>query len=999
MAETKEAARPEEIHLDVRPAEAAAGGRAVTVAFKKRRLGLDLAFDPKRGGAVLADAVPAKGLAKGMRLVAIDGEALRIDSDESFQALFFRLADGPRPVRIAFGDAAPPPSLPAAYVVPAVDLEAADVAAKDVLLALGGGDAFVLRGALSRERRRSVVAVRRAAGRCDRLGAPGDSVVAVGAAVVVPDAEARDVRGALRRALARSGPQRNVTLVPGSRGDVVYTVKLPAPRVADEADLADDDTLRRRSHGKSSRRSSVEDLLAEFARERDDAPATATEAWGLTLRRDGDVLRVDRLRARGLAAAAAVRPGDVVVALDDDVGPHRDLLAFASRCEAAANRARDRNTHVALTLASDALPRHLLRPPFQPALPPPPRRASSPRRRTVSSRADLRVDVDLSASESKRLGQLRRLLRAGVGALNHASEENSFKRPRPVIIREHGAFAGFVVEPARSRPVVVAFSRITSVEMPFAPRPRVEDAVLAASLSARFRTEAGEPRTLDLAFQSAAVAYMIADGLELARRQAARPPSPRASALEALHDPPARPPQRRLQRLSNYAAPLLMDGDAPQRTWWSTLRGGVVVELYYADDTYAVTTPLGDVPIHSTAFGEGQYCRCVVVRRMRAGRRRGKHWYVLRYKDGPYDCDQRRTGRRSELPRGTRFVGVPRDCCVLTYENQRLYWPIVLLLVTGAQVAAFVIFARREHGSLGAVNAGSPTVGPSVLYMRVTGPFPACFDARNQLWRLWTYQLVHVGWYHLGVNCAMQLFFGASVEMVHGHLTLLCVYMFGVAMGALTCAFADVHRAVVGASGGVYTLIGLHAADVLLNFRSMADRSRRLVRALICTAVPALDMLVYLLVYSDADTSYASHGGGLVAGFLLGLVVLRPVDESRCHYYVVRPLALLLLLAYVVFALFWHQTVYPPEYLYNGPFWRRESWGAPDDSPNCCWRLYGCSAIAAEDYRLFNCDDDRRLTISLAWDDAAFSEELTTCDALKSALDVALEIREEFDDV
>ena len=123
-----------------------------------------------------------------------------------------------------------------------------------------------------------------------------------------------------------------------------------------------------------------------------------------------------------------------------------------------------------------------------------------------------------------------RLLRAGVGALNHASEENSFKRPRPVIIREHGAFAGFVVEPARSRPVVVAFSRITSVEMPFAPRPRVEDAVLAASLSARFRTEAGEPRTLDLAFQSAAVAYMIADGLELARRQAARPPSPRASA-------------------------------------------------------------------------------------------------------------------------------------------------------------------------------------------------------------------------------------------------------------------------------------------------------------------------------------------------------------------------------------------------------------------------------------------------------------------------------------
>jgi len=123
------------------------------------------------------------------------------------------------------------------------------------------------------------------------------------------------------------------------------------------------------------------------------------------------------------------------------------------------------------------------------------------------------------------------------------------------------------------------------------------------------------------------------------------------------------------------------------------------------------------------------------------------------------------------------------------------------------------------------------------------------------------------------------------------------------------------------------------------------------------------------------------------------------VDESRCHYYVVRPLALLLLVCYVLFALFWHQTVYPPEYLYNGPFWKRSSWGAPDDQPHCCWRLDGCSAISSDDYKLFNCDDDRHLSISLAWDDAAFDEELTTCDSLKAALDVALDIKANFDDV
>jgi len=129
-----------------------------------------------------------------------------------------------------------------------------------------------------------------------------------------------------------------------------------------------------------------------------------------------------------------------------------------------------------------------------------------------------------------------------------------------------------------------------------------------------------------------------------------------------------------------------------------------------------------------------------------------------------------------------------------------------------------------------------------------------------------------------------------------------------------------------------------------------------------------------------------------VTGFLLGLVLLRPVSESRCHSWFVRPLAALLLVAYVLFALFWHQTVYPPEYLYNGPFWRRSSWGASDHHPTCCWRLDECDGIPKADYDYFNCDLDKHLTISLAWDDGPLDEVLTTCSALASALATAKDI-------
>jgi len=261
----------------------------------------------------------------------------------------------------------------------------------------------------------------------------------------------------------------------------------------------------------------------------------------------------------------------------------------------------------------------------------------------------------------------------------------------------------------------------------------------------------------------------------------------------------------------------------------------------------------------------------------------------------------------------------------------------MLVAITAAQIGCFVLFAKNRYGSLSEIEANEPIVGSKDLYFRLTGPFPQCFDARRQYWRLLSYQVVHSGYYHLACNCIMQLVFGVSVEMVHGHFHLLLVYQFGVALGALTCAFTDIHRAVVGASGGVYTLIGLHAADVLLNFRAMSDPIRRLSRAFLCTVVPAMDVLVYLFVYASDDTSYSAHGGGLAAGFLLGLATLQPVYDTRCHTYGVRPLAALLLVAFAAFAILWEQTTYPPEYLYNGVPWRRSSYSnADEDRASCC---------------------------------------------------------------
>ena len=64
--------------------------------------------------------------------------------------------------------------------------------------------------------------------------------------------------------------------------------------------------------------------------------------------------------------------------------------------------------------------------------------------------------------------------------------------------------------------------------------------------------------------------------------------------------------------------------------------------------------------------------------------------------------------------------------------------------------------------------------------MKVTnlwdGPYPYCshlmYDAnkRKQIWRFWTYALVHAGFEHVLLNVVFLLLVGILLEMVHGSL-------------------------------------------------------------------------------------------------------------------------------------------------------------------------------------------------------------------------------------
>ena len=89
---------------------------------------------------------------------------------------------------------------------------------------------------------------------------------------------------------------------------------------------------------------------------------------------------------------------------------------------------------------------------------------------------------------------------------------------------------------------------------------------------------------------------------------------------------------------------------------------------------------------------------------------------------------------------------------------------------------------------------------------------------RDELWRWFTYAMMHQGWAHVGLNVLMQLIFGFYLEVINGPLRIFCLYLMGILGGVLAASVFDPTSNVVGCSGAVYSLLGAWVASLVLNW-------------------------------------------------------------------------------------------------------------------------------------------------------------------------------------
>jgi rhomboid protease GluP len=186
------------------------------------------------------------------------------------------------------------------------------------------------------------------------------------------------------------------------------------------------------------------------------------------------------------------------------------------------------------------------------------------------------------------------------------------------------------------------------------------------------------------------------------------------------------------------------------------------------------------------------------------------------------------------------------------------------VLVFGAMVASGVSFT--EPTPLDVVNWGGD-FGPLTL-------------GAHQWWRMLTSCFVHFGIIHIGFNMYVLYQIGPFIEIVFGRDRYLVIYFIAGLAGSLASLWMHPMAVGAGASGAIFGLYGAVFGFLLIKRRTL-DRA-----AIKSIGRSAGIFVLYNVVYGTISrtTDLSAHFGGLVTGFVVGMLLIRPRSIALAQY-------------------------------------------------------------------------------------------------------------------
>jgi rhomboid protease GluP len=153
---------------------------------------------------------------------------------------------------------------------------------------------------------------------------------------------------------------------------------------------------------------------------------------------------------------------------------------------------------------------------------------------------------------------------------------------------------------------------------------------------------------------------------------------------------------------------------------------------------------------------------------------------------------------------------------------------------------------------------------------------PATIGA-HQWWRLLTACFLHFGIIHIGFNMYVLYQIGPFIETVFGRTRYLLIYFFAGLVGSLTSVWIHPMAVSAGASGAIFGLYGAVFGFLLIKRRSLDPAATKSI------AKSAGIFVLYNVIYGSMSgtTDLSAHFGGLIAGFLAGIVLARSRPATR----------------------------------------------------------------------------------------------------------------------
>jgi rhomboid protease GluP len=144
-------------------------------------------------------------------------------------------------------------------------------------------------------------------------------------------------------------------------------------------------------------------------------------------------------------------------------------------------------------------------------------------------------------------------------------------------------------------------------------------------------------------------------------------------------------------------------------------------------------------------------------------------------------------------------------------------------------------------------------------------------------WRLFTAMFIHFGILHVALNMWALYLSGKMTERLYGSARFAVVYVFAGLTGGMASLLWNPEVNSAGASGAIFGVFGAMLAFVV-NPRNGVPRS-----IMIEHRNSTLAFAAYSLFYGAAHAGIdnAAHVGGLLGGFLMGVLLARPLDDAH----------------------------------------------------------------------------------------------------------------------